>query len=291
MYQEIAFDPRCLAEFHYYGLLKTEFGFEQGRYIIAPVRKWAREAYKAAKESEQLKPVRKKSITTYLNKLQKQKNSSFIVLPNYRKYIDKGSWIDWCEDQMVLAPFKNVISEHFTDALSFNDILERDQRWQITPTVTVDKNAADIVAIIKPLIKLGGDIIIVDQYFRLTNNKVLDGILAEINKSDCITSIKLVTGINTANPKHTFIKQYQNKYSHLPPFELIVAPERFFHDRYIITSFGSIKAGHGFSEAVEQGTQADKLSINLCGKNEADEALDWVFKVVNDGKAKCFRLK
>ena len=119
----------------------------------------------------------------------------------------------------------------------------------------------------------------------------MDGILAEINKSDCITSIKLVTGINTANPKHTFIKQYQNKYSHLPPFELIVAPERFFHDRYIITSFGSIKAGHGFSEAVEQGTQADKLSINLCGKNEADEALDWVFKVVNDGKAKCFRLK
>ncbi len=42
MYKEIALDPHCMSEFHYYGLLKSEFGFESGRYVIAPTKEWVR---------------------------------------------------------------------------------------------------------------------------------------------------------------------------------------------------------------------------------------------------------
>ena len=52
MYQEVALDPRCLGEYHYYGLLRNGFGFEAGRYVIAPVRDWAKEAFQAAKKQK-----------------------------------------------------------------------------------------------------------------------------------------------------------------------------------------------------------------------------------------------
>lgn len=286
MYQEVAFDPRCLEEFHYYGLLKTEFGFEKGRYIVAPVKPWAKEAFKAAKNSVQLKPVQRKSITNYLNKLQREKINRFILLPKYRKDSIDPCWNSWCEKQIALAPFQNIISENFQGAINYNDILESNESWLISPTITVDKNVVAIISIIKPLMKLGGIITIVDQYFRLAENRVLDEILSEVNSSSCISSIKLVTSIQTANPEQSFTKQYRDKYTNSPCFELVIVPERFFHDRYIITSFGAIKGGHGFSEAITQGAQADKLSISLCGESEAKEVLDWIDKVVKSGKAK-----
>jgi len=59
MYQEVAFDPKCLSEYHYYGLLKSEFGFEKGRYISAPIKEWVREAYKAVKTSPLIQPNKK----------------------------------------------------------------------------------------------------------------------------------------------------------------------------------------------------------------------------------------
>ncbi|MBB1350971.1 MULTISPECIES: hypothetical protein [unclassified Pseudoalteromonas] len=285
MYQEVAFDPRCLAEFHYYSLLKTEFGYEKGRYIIAPLKKWAQEAHKAAKESEQLKPVRKKSITNYLNKLQKEKVNPFIILPKYRRDVNGSSWFNWCQNQIVLAPFNYVISESFASSISHEDILEQDVRWLKSPTITVNKSSAEIISMIEPLIKLGGVITIVDQYFRLSENPVLDEILAKMNSNSGITLIKLVTSMETVEPEVIFSNQYLSKYQNLPSFELITAPNKFFHDRYIISSLGAIKAGHGFSEGSEMGTQSDKVSFNLCSKEEAISTLNWVDKVLSEGKA------
>lgn len=84
MYKEIAFDPECMAEYEYYGLLKQNFGFEKGRYVIASKKEWAKEAFQAVKASE-ISPVKKKSVTNYLNNLQKEKNeiySSFLLTEN-----------------------------------------------------------------------------------------------------------------------------------------------------------------------------------------------------------------
>ncbi|MBE8232535.1 MAG: hypothetical protein HAW67_02280, partial [Endozoicomonadaceae bacterium] len=67
MYQEVAFDPECFSEYHYYGLLKSEFGFEKGRYIVAPIRSWVREAVKAVKDSQQIKPIRKQTIKNFVS--------------------------------------------------------------------------------------------------------------------------------------------------------------------------------------------------------------------------------
>ena len=285
MYQEVAFDPECLSEYHYYGILKSEFGFEKGRYIVAPIKQWAKDAFQAAKNSDQLKPVKKKSITNYLNKLKKSKVEHSLILPKYRALVNGDNWNDWCQKQIDVAPFNSIISENFNNAISYDDLIDGDARWVISPTVRVRKNAAEIISVIKPLIALGGILTIVDQYFRLVDNEVLASILSEINSNDSIKAIKLVTSIETNNPIQVYNDTYAARYPNVPKFELIVSPERFFHDRYIISTLGSIKAGHGFSEGIEQGTQADLLSVSLCGNEEAKDTLIWVSKMVEEDKA------
>jgi hypothetical protein len=285
MYQEVAFDPQCFSEYHYYGLLKQNFGFEAGRYVVGPVREWVKEAFQATKASETIKPVRKKSITHFLNKLQKSKSNQIILLPKYRKGISTKTWDEWCQQQVALSPFKSVISESFPDAINYEDITERNASWVLSPTIQIKKKACEIITVIEPLLKFGGEITIIDQYFCLTNNHVLDAILAVIQNSQSINTIRLVTSINVNNPVHVFSNDYLSKYPHSPKFEFIVAPGKFFHDRYVIASLGAIKSGHGFSEGVEQGAQADNLSISLCGKEEADGTLQWVDTVIEEGKA------
>lgn len=285
MYQEVAFDPKCLAEYHYYGLLKSEFGFEKGRYICAPVKEWVREAYRAVKRSTQIQPNKKKSITNYLNKLQKSKSNSPITLPSYRASVEFEAWKEWCEKEIEVGPFNSIISESFEKGISYDDIIDGPDCWKLSPTLQVRKIADEIIMVIEPLIRLGGKITLIDQYFRLSDNLVLEEIIKSAIKNGSVSSITLVTAVNTANAKTVFAEQYLYQYPACPSFNIVVAPEKYFHDRYVISKFGAIKAGHGFSEGPELGAQSDSLSINLCGVEEAEDSLNKVSEVLNEGKA------
>lgn len=286
MYQEVALDPRCLSEFHYYGLLKERFGFESGRYVIAPVREWARDAFRAAKASDNLKPVRKKSITNFLNNLQRNKDQGFVLLPTDRTLIDADNWPDWCTQQVAFMPFNSVVSELLEGAIKYDDLIEGDVNWALSPTILINKTVAEISASMATLLRFGGELFIVDQYFRLADNSVLKAIFTQLQDCRSINSITLVTSINTANPNRVFNREYVEAFEHLPKFSLVVAPERYFHDRYVISDKGAIKSGHGFSAGVVQGTQADMLSISLCGMDEATSTKQWVAKAIAEQKAK-----
>lgn len=184
-------------------------------------------------------------------------------------------------NQLIAA----VTSESFSESINFEDILDQNPNWVLSPTLQINKNACEIITVIEPLLKFGGEVTIVDQYFSLANNPVLDAVLSVIQNNQSINTIRLVTSINPNNPVQIFNNDYLGKYPDLPQFELIVAPGKFFHDRYAITSLGAIKSGHGFSEGVEQGAQSDHLSISLCGIEEADSTLGWVDTVIEKGKA------
>ncbi|MCU7997418.1 MULTISPECIES: hypothetical protein [unclassified Shewanella] len=290
MYQEVAFDPRCMAEYHYYGLLKHSFGFEAGRYVIAPVRDWAREAFQAAKASENLLPVRKKSITNFLNNLQRSKDQPYFILPLDRSSILADDWSVWCTRQTEILPFNSIVSELFAGAIKYDDLIDGHDSWLMPPSRLVNKVAKDISASLSTLIRFGGNVFIVDQYFRLANNPVLKSIFTLSQDSHAISSITLVTSINTGNPQKVFQQEFIDMYDQIPNFSLIIAPERYFHDRYVITDKGAIKSGHGFSEGVEQGVQADKLSLSLCSVVEATITKQWVEKAIAENKAECIVL-
>ena len=208
-----------------------------------------------------------------------------ITLPKYREIEKLNQWPEWCKKALEVAPFNSIISERFELGLTLDEILDNPNCWNIAPTVQIRKTSSEIVGVIAPLINLGGTLTIIDQYFKLSNNAVLEGIInAAISKSS-VSSITIVTAVNTASPEKVFQNQYLSLYPTCPSVNLIVAPEKYFHDRYVISELGAIKAGHGFSEAPELGAQSDLLSISLCGSDEVASTIKKLFQVVNEGKA------
>ncbi|GHG74349.1 hypothetical protein GCM10010919_27750 [Alishewanella longhuensis] len=285
MYKEVSLDPNCLSHYHYYGLLKTAFGFEAGRYVVAPLKDWLSEAYQAAKASEHIEPVKKKSITNFLNKLRQDKAQDKIIMPCYRSHISADSWLNWLEYQRAVRPFNSVISERVENALSFEDIIAGDHSWTTPPTVRVKKTAESIVEALSSLLRWGGNLVIIDQYFSLAANPVLKEIFRFLQAHQHTVNITLATSVNTANPEAVFKREYGASFSFIPKFHLIVVPSKFFHDRYIFTEFGAIKSGQGFDVGPELGAQADKLSFHLCSKEESQEAAVWLKQIIDDGRA------
>lgn len=285
MYKEVSLDPQCLSEFHYYGLLKDSFGYEKGRYVVAPLRYWIKEAYQAAKTAENIGPVRKKSITNYLNTLLKDKSQDKLILPDYRAHLVADNWLDWSELQKGLRPFNTLISERVGNAISYEEIIDGHQSWTIPPTIRIDKTASKIVEVFSTLLRLGGNLVIIDQYFRLASNPVLSEIFNFLQENQQIASITLVTSTNQADPASVFEREYKTNFQFIPAFKLVVVPSKFFHDRYIFTEFGALKSGQGFGVGVELGAQSDKLSIHLCGKEECQVSAGCLKQIIDDGRA------
>ena len=100
---------------------------------------------------------------------------------------------------------------------------------------------------------------------------MLHELMRHISNTNNVKRLTIVTSIDTAGPEKVFDNDFRNNYEYLPSVRLVIAPNRFFHDRYLITNNAAIKAGHGFSDAPKAGEHSDRLSISLCGKEEKDE--------------------
>jgi hypothetical protein len=294
MYKEIAFDPHCLKEYHYYGILKGAFGEERGRYIVAVVNQWLEEAFAVVKDSE-IQDVKKKSMKNYLNNLRKKKGGNTILLPAYRKsVIDPESvktWHEWFDEQRKFTDFDATVSDrNIGGALSYEDIIGECDGWSVPPTIRIDRTAEAIAEALVPLLRFGSQVILIDQYFRLAGNAVLHELISFISSLGSIKKITIVTSVDTADPAKVFASEYLGKYDCLPKFDLVVAPEKFFHDRYLLTENSAVKTGQGFSSAPKIGAHADRLSLNLCGTDEKKETEADLSSVINRGIAKVVEL-
>lgn len=294
MYKEIAFDPQCLKEYHYYGILKSAFGEERGRYIVAGFNEWLREAFSIVKSSD-IQDVKKKSVKRHLNKLQRSKGADVIVLPFDRRSVvdpsDVNDWYEWFVAQKEYMDFDATVSERdIVGAINYEEIIEDCEGWSVPPTIRVDRNSEAIIGALIPLFRLGSKITIIDQYFKLSGNKVLHELIQYLEYSRNIKELTIVTSIDTANPDNVFDVEYKSSYEYMPRVDMVIAPAKFFHDRYLVTDNSAIKAGHGFSDAPKSGMPSDRLSINICSKNEKNEIEADILSVVERGLAKVINL-
>lgn len=271
MFKEIALDPQCMANFEYYGLLKNSFGPERGRYLIAPLREWVQAAVQALKASD-IAPVKRKSVSNFLNKLQRDRQNPYLILPKDRQNVVENGfepWLRWLSAQQQFRPFVAVVSEQQIDgSLDYLAVLDDKAHWPVSPTIQVDRNVESIASALMPLWYLAKDIVIIDAYFRFTVNPLLQQLLKDISRYRSIISLTIVTAMDTANAELVYQREFASKPYSLPAIRLMKVPQGYFHDRYLLTNIGSVKAGHGFSVDVEKGVQADKLSLSLCGEAE-----------------------
>ena len=289
MYQEITIDPACMAEFEYYTLLKTSFGFEKGRYLTVSIREWVVQAVKAIKASN-MPPIKQKSVKNFLNQLQRDKRNSYALLSFERRNIakeDVGNWLSWQQKQEIEKPFSAVVSDTaLENSINHMDILDDHEKWRLSPTIQTKKTPEEIYQVLKPIVEISRVLTIVDPYFSLANNGVLLKLIAESQNNLALKSLKLVTAINTVNPEKVFEREYLSEFNNVPSFELIVVEySNQFHYRYSFSESAGIKAGHGFSEATEKGAQSDLLSFNLVGTNEINNISEWISRLIASGNA------
>lgn len=287
MYKEIALDPQCMSEYHYYGLLKTCFGYEKGRYVIAPTFEWTKLAYESVKNSS-MSPIKRKSVSNFLNKLRTTKSNDYILLPKGREIIDYNlfsNWSEWVLKQRDIKDLCIVSEREIANAINYDQIIDSHPLWKVSPTLLIQKTVPQIACAISGVIVFSNELYIIDQYFRLAGNKVLNEIFKMTQEFKEIKKIVLVTSIETKEPEIVFEREYINQFNYIPKFMLVVALPKYFHDRYIISDRAALKSGHGFSEDKNKGTQADLLSISFAGEAECKETKSWVYKAIQDGKA------
>lgn len=284
MYKEVALDPACMAEYHYYALIKREFGFDKGRYAAAEVKEWAKAAVKFVKDSD-LQPVKKSSIKTFLNRVQRGKESSTFLLAGDRKAVAGIDWNTWWNAQQQVRGFSVSISDGGVEgAVSHDEILEGCEQWEIPASTSVERSAEDIIGVLDPLLLMSKEVILVDQYFRLSKNGSLEELVRLLNGSS-VSSLTIVSSMGTPNAQQVYAREYKPLNNRGFKFVWINAPDKYFHDRYVVTDIGALRAGHGFMPEIKKGTHADKLNFNLISKEEAQGVRDSLFEVLDKGVA------
>jgi predicted DNA-binding ArsR family transcriptional regulator len=283
MYKEIAIDPACMADYSYYILLKREFGFDKGRYLAADIKAWARAAFQFAKGSD-ISPNKKKSVTNFLNKVQRGKVSNTFLLVKDREAIKEPSWEEWWATQSAHRNFSASLSESgIARCINHDAVLDRCDEWEIPPSISVKRDSAvGIVAAIEPLLYLSKEITIVDQYFRLTDNETLIE-LFKVLEHCYATKLTVVTSMGNPNIKASYLRDLQTLNTRSISFNWIKAPNKYFHDRYLLTDIGALKAGHGFMTEIKKGIHSDMLNINFVSQDEAQRTHQEINNSIQSG--------
>jgi len=275
MYKEVALDPSLITDIQYYNLIKQQFGFEKGRYISADLNKWRSEAMNYVKGSD-LKTIEQQSIKNFLNKMMKEKkllvHDKKILLTEDRKKINSSDWVDWFNQQQSIRKFSCCISNKVKNGIDINDINDNCKQWYIPPSTSIERKSDKIIESLYPLLQLSSDVTLIDPYFRLVNNNILSKLIATVNKLN-VKFFRVATAMETASIESVFNKNYRSMIGENLKFEWIKAPEKYFHDRYLITNVGAIRSGQGFSESTEKGIHSDFANINIISYEEADRTL------------------
>jgi len=272
-----------MGNIEYYNLVKQHFGFDHGRYVSSEVKVWAKEAMSFVKQSE-MQPNKKKSVKNFLNKLARNRSVKEFYLAEDRRKINCDSWADWIVEQKEVRPFSATITEGAgTEGIAIEDINAGCGDWIIKPSISVNRCADELVSVIKPLLDISKSITLVDQYFRLANNNTFKVLLTAIS-TRALDKLTIVSSMDAPDALGIF----QREYSHLKRDGLEItwlkAPDKFFHDRYVISEVGAIRSGHGFTEDVTKGIHADKANLNLISKEEADRTLDDLQSLLDRGE-------
>lgn len=285
MYKEITIDPACLREFEYYSLIKLELGFDQGRYAIVDHKQWAREAMVAVKASA-IPPVRKKSITNFLNKVGRGKEKEYLRITRDRRSVKGKNWRDWYLKQREIRSFDVVLSESGAKGtVPYMQLLDGHDQWQIPPSVSSSRQPSAIISQLEPLIRVSRTITLIDPYFRLNNNRVLAELIKCASEYN-IRELTLVSTFETRDPAGIYRREYQKLNRNDMKIRVLHVIPQYFHDRFFITDAGAITSGHGFSSEVQKGTPVDLVNMSIFSQENAQRTLSELNEALGGGKSK-----
>lgn len=175
------------------------------------------------------------------------------------------------------------------NSLDIDAINNGQPEWGVPVSLSVSRTAESIVGAVRSLLRLSTEVILIDPYFRLSGNQAFSELVIALQDT-LVRSVCIVSTINARDPQRVYEREYRTVNGKGVALEWVVAPDQYFHDRYLLTDVGAIRAGHGFMSDVAKGTHSDQLNLNLIGTDEARRTFDALQNLLGEGRATKIRL-
>ncbi|MFT5730220.1 MAG: hypothetical protein ACI8PB_004398 [Desulforhopalus sp.] len=262
MIYEYAVDPALITTEEKAVFLLESFGLDKGRLVSElKSKQWQRLALDTIREFGG-GPVARKRLKEALVMLLRQK--AFYIR---QQNAGGGSWLSLAQSAHSAWPYRGILMESY-DGLEehylVKDIqLSQNDKWAIPASVTVDRDANNMLEAVKPLLTNAREVVLVDRNFRLTNHRGspmgrFKNVLLKIvdflaNKPYGPSVRKLTYHIGDEHYSESNLSSELNGFvaSHLPSnfkLEFSIWPKGELHDRYLLTNIGSLDCGIGLDE-------------------------------------------
>tara|TARA_B100001250_G_C19810964_1_gene795659 strand:- start:107 stop:1024 length:918 start_codon:yes stop_codon:yes gene_type:complete len=262
MFREYAVDPNVCSRnetcLHFF----SSFSQSAGRLINKVPGDWERKAIYALNKASFLEdaPVDK---ARYKNKVKKIAKEVLLDDGSGIRFNEEEDWLSKIQRSERLNEFAAVIGlsndQDIRNLHSFEDlILNHPELWEVPNEEIVSRNAADIVDVLEPLLKVSKEIVIVDPYFRadrrfIQTTREIISRREVYNFSRGIKNIRInceppTVGENFEGFQHWLTTEFQQYLPQGFEMEIKLWREKYLHDRWLLTNIGGLRIPIGFDE-------------------------------------------
>lgn len=293
MIYEYAVDPSFFITEDKACFILESFGRDHGR-LVSEFKNdhWVNLVREAIRTSGN-KTIARHTLKEALKKLTKNNRALYCR----QQAVGEGDWLTITQRAHSVWPYKGILLGEYAGGepqYLVRDIhLGSKEKWKVPTSITVNREAAIMVAAVSSLLANSREVILVDRNFRLENqngspvskykNVLLSIARFLANKQYGPTVGKLVYHIGDEYYNAANIQTQCNSYlsAWFPAglkLEFAIWPKNDLHDRYILTDIGGIDCGIGLDEYA--GSSARTVTMKRL--SSADHSREWArFKQKN----------
>jgi len=265
---EFAVSPSLCTDYRDLQLFLQSFGNGEGRLLSdIPRKRWMRLARQQIKASDNGQ-VMKKRLVVAVEKLSRKA----LHRRNYAPAVGEKSWLDHAVAAHVDRPFKAILTDCYNGneecIISCDKDFIDDKRWTVPLDSEVERNEAEMIQAIRPMLDCAREVILIDRNFAPDKYRwrrfliKLVEFLSGRTFSPSIGRVDFHLG-DYVSPNHLQVlcsNHIAGDLSDGIKVNFFIWPRDELHDRYILTDVGGVRFGIGLD--IWDGSGPEKVEIS-----------------------------
>lgn len=271
MIHQFAIEPSCLSGWERVRFVLSQFGPGCGRLIVELPRDWLASLQKQVLD---LPPEDRMRVE---ERLKRATNEQVFCLRSQARFDTQKSWIQNALIEhrrqplaSILATKESAANQPTPPVLRIEDLDDKTPGFAVERTGRVSRTPKDIARCVAPLLQLGGEVHLVDQYLvsrpqgvggaAFLSRRHLDVLESMFASAPPVSRVHYHAGDSNELDVAEAVRQIRSKLPRDLHAQLTLWPPRSLHNRFVLTSFGAIEFGHGLDWSPNMG-QMDDVSL------------------------------
>jgi hypothetical protein len=265
---EFAVSPSLCTDYKDLQLFLQSFGNGEGRLLSdIPRKRWMRLVRHEIKASDNGQ-VMKKRLVVAVERLSRKA----LHRRNYAPDVGEKSWLDHAVAAHADRPFKAILTDCYNGnekcIISCDQDFIDDRRWAIPLDSEVERNEADMIQAIHPMLNCAREVILIDRNFSPDKYRWRQFLIKLVEFLSGRTFSPSIGRIDFHLGDNISVNQLQNLCSsHIAgvipagmKVNFFIWPRDELHDRYILTDVGGVRFGIGLD--IWDGSGPEKVEIS-----------------------------